>query len=133
MQLTSLALSDTARLIAKRNVSPVELTRAHLERIAQVDPQLNCFITLTADEAMVQARVAEVEIQRGNYRGALHGIPIALKDLYETKDVRTTAGSKFFADHVPDADCAVVEKLNAAGAILLGKLNMQDRKSTRLN
>ncbi len=125
-QLTQLAITDAAALLAAKKISPVELTRAHIARIEQLDPRLNCFITRTFDGAIDRARQSESEIQRGNYRGALHGIPIALKDLYETRGVRTTAGSKFFRDNVPDTDCAVVEKLNAAGAILLGKLNLHE-------
>ncbi|MBI3537040.1 MAG: amidase [Chloroflexi bacterium] len=126
MSLTQLTLADAARLIAAREISPLDLTRAHLDRIARLDAQLNCFITVTADAALARARAAETEIQNGNYRGALHGVPLALKDLYETRGVRTTAGSKFFADYIPPTDCAVVEKLNAAGAIILGKLNLHE-------
>ncbi len=126
MELTSLTLSEAANLIEQRKLSPLELTQAHLERIQRINPRLNCFITLTGDVAVQRAREAEAEIQHGHYRGALHGIPLALKDLYETKGVRTTAGSKFFADYVPDADCAVVQKLKAAGTVMLGKLNMHE-------
>lgn len=124
--LTQLTITEAAPLIASRQISPVELTEACLARIAWLDPQLNCFITLTADAAMEQARQAEREITHGHYRGPLHGIPIAHKDLYETKGVRTTAGSIIFADHVPSADSTVVEKLNDAGTILLGKLSMHE-------
>ena len=81
-ELTHLTLAEAAALIARRELSPVELTRAHLDRIAALEPRLNCFITLTADEALEQARDAERAIMRGTYRGVLHGIPIALKDLY---------------------------------------------------
>src|SRR5919199_727955 len=126
MELTALTLADAAQLIAARELSPVELTRAHLDRIEAVDPRLNCFITLLAEDALAEAREAEDAVSRGNYRGALHGVPIALKDLYETKGVRTTAGSSFLADHVPDADGAVVEKLRGAGAVILGKLNLHE-------
>ncbi len=125
-ELTSLTLSQAAARLIAREISPVELTRAHLARIEQLEARLHCFITRTPAIALERARQAEVEIARGEARGALHGIPIALKDLYETRGVRTTAGSKFFADHVPPSDCAVVEKLNAAGAILLGKLNLHE-------
>lgn len=125
-QLTRLTLADAANLLAAKKISPVEIVEAHIARIEQLEPGLNCFITRTFEIALDQARQAESDIQRGKYRGALHGIPIALKDLYETRGVRTTAGSKFFRDHIPDADCAVVEKLNAAGAINLGKLNLHE-------
>ncbi len=125
-ELTTLTLGEAAALIAARKLSPVELTRAHLERIHRIDPRLNCYITLTAEDALDRARAAEEEIGRGGYRGPLHGIPIALKDLYETKGVRTTHGSKFFADNVPAADGVVVGKLRDAGAVNLGKLNMHE-------
>lgn len=125
-QLTQLTLSEAANLLAAKKISPVDLVQAHIARIEQLEPRLNCFITRTFETALDYAHQAESDIQRGNHRGALHGIPIALKDLYETRGVRTTAGSKFFRDHVPDADCAVVEKLNAAGAINLGKLNLHE-------
>jgi aspartyl-tRNA(Asn)/glutamyl-tRNA(Gln) amidotransferase subunit A len=125
-ELTALTLAEAAGLIAARELSPVELTRAHLDRIEAIEPRLNSFITLLAEDALAEAREAEDAIGRGNYRGALHGVPIALKDLYETKGVRTTAGSSFLADHVPDADGAVVEKLRGAGAVILGKLNLHE-------
>jgi aspartyl-tRNA(Asn)/glutamyl-tRNA(Gln) amidotransferase subunit A len=126
MELTSLTITESAGLLARGEISPVELTQAHLKRIEQVEPALNCFITLTPDTAMQSARQAEAEIQGGDYRGALHGIPLALKDLYETRGVRTTAGSKFFAENIPDADAIAVERLDDAGAVLLGKLNMHE-------
>ncbi len=126
MDLHTLSLSDAASRIARHEVSPLELTRACLERIERLNPRLNCFITVTAEEALRCAREADAEIQKGGYRGPLHGIPIALKDLFETRGVRTTAGSKFFAGYIPDQDAVVVEKLKAAGAIVLGKLNMHE-------
>jgi aspartyl-tRNA(Asn)/glutamyl-tRNA(Gln) amidotransferase subunit A len=126
VELTSLNLHEAAKLVKTRQISPVELAQAHLARIAQLDPRLNCFITITPELALQQAREAEAEIGRGNYRGALHGIPLALKDLYETQGIRTTAGSTFFAEYIPEADAAVVQKLRAAGAVILGKLNMHE-------
>jgi aspartyl-tRNA(Asn)/glutamyl-tRNA(Gln) amidotransferase subunit A len=102
------------------------LTQSHLERIARVDGKLNSFLTVTPELALQQARQAEEEILAGAYKGTLHGIPLALKDLYETQGVRTTAGSSFFVDNVPQTDAVVVQKLKAAGAILLGKLNMHE-------
>jgi len=90
------------------------------------NPSLNCFITLTAESALQQAALAEQEIQAGDYRGLLHGIPLALKDLYDTAGVRTTAGSRVFADNVPETDAYTVQKLKSAGAVLLGKLNMHE-------
>lgn len=125
-QLTSLTIDEAARLLAGREISPVELTRAHLQRIELLNPRINAFITQTSELALQQASQAEEEIMRGEYKGVLHGIPLALKDLYETKDVRTTAGSSFFMDYVPQDDAACVEKLKSAGAVLLGKLNMHE-------
>lgn len=126
MDSTHLYLYQAAELIRQRELSPLELTRAYLERIEYIDPRLNCFITLTAEAAEVRARQAEEEIHRGEYRGALHGIPIALKDLFETQGVLTTAGSTFFASYIPKQDAFVVQKLKAAGVVILGKLNMHE-------
>jgi aspartyl-tRNA(Asn)/glutamyl-tRNA(Gln) amidotransferase subunit A len=126
VELTSLTLGDAADLVKQRKISPLELTRACLDRIEKVDGRLNSFATLTAESALRQAQDAEEQIGRGDYRGPLHGIPIALKDLYETKGARTTAASKLLADNVPDEDCTVVKKFNTAGAVSLGKLNLQE-------
>ena len=126
MEITALTLTQAAGLIEQREISPLELTEAHLARIAKFDPQLNCFITLTSETALESARQAAEAIQKGYYLGPLHGIPLALKDLYETAGVRTTAGSKFFEDHVPAQDCAAWVKLRAAGAVNLGKLNLHE-------
>ncbi len=126
MDLTELTLYEAADLISRREITPVELTQAHLRRIEQVEPKLNSFITLTAEAALQSARQAEETLRRGGYYGLLHGIPITLKDLFETQGVRTTAGSKIFAGHVPETDGAVVQKLKAAGAVILGKLNMHE-------
>ena len=126
MELTSLKLYEAADLLKRRQISPVELTQAHLERIQLLDRHLNSFLTLTPEFALQQARQAEEEIQHGSYKGTLHGIPLALKDLYETRGIRTTAGSTFFADYIPETDAVVVQKLVEAGAIILGKLNMHE-------
>jgi aspartyl-tRNA(Asn)/glutamyl-tRNA(Gln) amidotransferase subunit A len=126
MDQNYLTLAEAAQLIARGELSPVELTQAHLDRIEGLEPKLNCFITLTPDAALESARRAESEIQGGDHRGTLHGLPLALKDLFETKGVRTTAGSRFFADWIPEEDAFVVERLNAAGAVNLGKLNMHE-------
>ena len=126
MELTSLKIHQAAALLKKGEISPVELTQAHLERIQELNPKLNAFITLTPELAMKQARQAEAEIQRGEYKGALHGIPLGLKDLFETEGIRTTAGSTFFAEYIPEVDAAVVKKLKDAGAVILGKLNMHE-------
>jgi aspartyl-tRNA(Asn)/glutamyl-tRNA(Gln) amidotransferase subunit A len=126
MDLTSLTITGAADRIARREISPLDLTQAYLARIKTLDPQLNCFITLTPETALHQARQAEEAIMGGEYLGPLHGIPLALKDLYETAGVRTTAGSLFFKNHIPKDDCAAWGKLQATGAINLGKLNMHE-------
>jgi aspartyl-tRNA(Asn)/glutamyl-tRNA(Gln) amidotransferase subunit A len=104
----------------------VDLATACLDRIERLNPVLNAFITVTHETAMAQARVAEDEIQRGEWRGPLHGIPIGLKDLIDTAGVRTTCGSALFADRVPTEDADVVQRLKRAGAVLLGKQNLQE-------
>jgi aspartyl-tRNA(Asn)/glutamyl-tRNA(Gln) amidotransferase subunit A len=124
--LTSLTIAEAADLIHTKKLSPVELTQAHLDRIEKIDPLLNSYITVTGEMALKQARTAETEIMHGEYRGALHGIPIALKDLFYTQGVRLTAGSKFYADYIPRKDAFVVEKLKNSGAIILGKTNMHE-------
>jgi aspartyl-tRNA(Asn)/glutamyl-tRNA(Gln) amidotransferase subunit A len=130
-QLASLSLTQAAELVRRGEVSPVELTHAYLERIESLNPHLNCFITVTPESALQRARQAEQEVLVGETidgrpLGALHGIPLALKDLFETQGVRTTHGSKFYQDYVPDFDAVVVASLKAAGAILLGKTNMHE-------
>lgn len=124
--LTHTTITRAAPLIAARELSPVDLVRAHLDRIADTDARLNSFITLLADSALAAARAAERAVQAGHYRGPLHGIPIGLKDLYYTKGIPTTIGSKIMRDFVPDYDAAVTERFAAAGAILLGKLQMHE-------
>ena len=125
-ELHYLTVSDAASLIESRQLSPVELVEAHLERIEQTDERLNSFVTLLADEARSAAADAESAIQGGGYLGPLHGIPIGLKDLYYTKGIRTTVGSKIMGDFIPDYDAAVTERFRDAGAILLGKLQMHE-------
>ena len=125
-ELCFLSISEAAGLIESRQLSPVELTRAHLDRIERTDAALNAFITLLAEEAAHSSETAEREIAGGEYRGPLHGIPIGLKDLYYTKGVRTTVGTKILRDFVPDYDAAVTEKFADAGAILMGKLQMHE-------
>ena len=130
-ELTWLSLTEAADRLRRQEISPVELTAAHLERIQTLDKRLNSYITVTAETAMSQARLAEQELHmsstlEGKPLGLLHGIPIALKDLYETSGVRTTAGSKFFADFIPETNAVTVQKLSTAGSILLGKTNMHE-------
>ena len=123
-EICYLSAGQLGRLIQKKDLTPVEVVKAHLTRIEFLEPKLNSFITLLADQAMAAARHAEQEIQAGNDRGPLHGIPLALKDLYYTRGIRTTSGSKIFDTFVPDVDSTVAAKLREAGTILLGKLNM---------
>ena len=121
-----LSINQAARLIQQKKLSPVELTKACLDRVDQLNPILNAFIAITSESALVEARTAEDEIQRGNWRGPLHGIPIGLKDLIDTAGVKTTCGSALFADRVPTEDADVVVRLKHAGAVLIGKQNMQE-------
>jgi aspartyl-tRNA(Asn)/glutamyl-tRNA(Gln) amidotransferase subunit A len=120
------SLSEASQLVRSKKVSPVELTHECLSRIERLNPKLNAFITVTADSALTEARQAEAEIQRNRWRGPLHGIPIALKDLIDTAGVRTTAASGLFKDRVPAQDAEIVRRLKAAGAVLLGKLNLHE-------
>ncbi len=119
-------MADLGRMIATKQVSPVEVVRVHLERISALDPTLRAFITVCADAALESARAAEGDLMAGRALGPLHGVPWAPKDLYSTKGVRTTGGSKILADSVPSDDATVVARLARAGAILLGKLNMHE-------
>jgi aspartyl-tRNA(Asn)/glutamyl-tRNA(Gln) amidotransferase subunit A len=119
-------IREAAAELRAGSVSSVELTTAALERIQRLDPKLNSFLTVTAAPALDQARRADEERLAGVDRGPLHGIPIAVKDLFLTRGVRTTAGSKIYERYVPEIDAAVVEKLAAAGAVMMGKLNMHE-------
>lgn len=125
-ELTTLTIAEAAAQIERRGLSPVDLTRAYLERIERLNPLLNAYVTVTADQALAEARAAEDEIGRGGYRGPLHGVPIALKDLYATRGVRTAAGSKILGEWVPDVDSTVTVRLRQAGAVLLGKTNTHE-------
>ena len=120
------SIAEAAKLISSGEISPVDLVGAHLARIAQTDGRLNSFVTLLRDEAVAAAADAEKAIRSGNYLGPLHGIPIGLKDLYDTKGVRTAVGSRILRDRVPDGDAAVTERFKEAGAILVGKLQMHE-------
>jgi aspartyl-tRNA(Asn)/glutamyl-tRNA(Gln) amidotransferase subunit A len=118
------SVAELAPLIKTRKLSPVEVVRACLDRIDAVNPKVNAFITVTGEQALEQARKAEVEIGAGRYRGPLHGVPYAPKDLFATKGIRTTNGSKATANWIPDHESTVTARLNKAGAILVGKLNL---------
>ena len=118
--------TELAGLIKSREVSSVEATQAYLDRIDAVDSQLNSYITVCREEALDQARSAEDQIAAGNYRGPMHGIPVGVKDQFNTKGILTTGGSSILKDFVPDEDSTVVSKLKNAGAVVLGKLNMSE-------
>ena len=124
--LCFLTLHELASRIQSNDVSPVEVAEAILERIERLNPRLNAYITVMADQALADARAAEGEIAAGRYRGPLHGVPIGVKDLCATKGVRTTAGSKILADWVPDEDATVIRKLRQAGAVIVGKTHMHE-------
>ncbi|WP_181702451.1 amidase [Chthonobacter albigriseus] len=124
--LCTRSLAETAADIKSGALSPVELTRAMLARIEAVDPGLNSYLTVTPDLALKQAAKAEAEIRAGQYRGSMHGIPIALKDLCNTKGITTSAGMSIHRGFVPEADGTIVGRLAAAGAVLLGKLHMTE-------
>lgn len=121
-----LTIENLAPLIRRKELSPVELTRFLLERISQLQPVINAYITITADIALDQARQVEKEITKGRYRGVLHGIPIGIKDLICTHGVRTTAGSKILKRYFPKENAVVVDRLLLAGCILLGKTNLHE-------
>jgi aspartyl-tRNA(Asn)/glutamyl-tRNA(Gln) amidotransferase subunit A len=119
----SLDIQDLSRYIESKELSPVEVTKGILERIEQLAPVLNAFITVMADEALESARKAEQEILKGEWKGPLHGVPIALKDLVSTAGTRTTMGSEIYSDYIPDHDATIVHKLKQSGAVIIGKTN----------
>ena len=119
-------IANLAPRLRQKEISPVELTRDCLNRIEALNPALNAFITVTADSAIKEARAAEAEICRGEWRGPLHGIPIALKDILDTAGVRTTAASGLYQNRVPDEDAEVVRLLRRAGAVIVGKNNLHE-------
>lgn len=120
------SILESSESLRKREVSPVELTRQCLAQIEKLNPTLNAFITVTAESALAAARTAEAEILRGHWRGPLHGIPLALKDLIDTAGIRTTGASALFKNRVPAEDAEVVGRLKDAGAVLLGKQNLHE-------
>jgi aspartyl-tRNA(Asn)/glutamyl-tRNA(Gln) amidotransferase subunit A len=121
-----LSISELAPRLRRREISPVEITRDCLARIERMNPSLNAFITVMSESAMEQARRAEGEIGCGEWRGALHGVPVALKDLIDTAGVRTTAASALYKDRVPGDDADVVRRLWQAGAVIVGKNNLHE-------
>lgn len=121
-----MTILEAARLLRAKEVSSAELVEESLRRISTLNPKLNAFITVMEESARKAARVADDELARGEDPSPLLGIPIAVKDVFATRGVRTTAGSKLFSNHIPDHDAAVVERLAAAGAILVGKNNLHE-------
>jgi len=125
-EITELSIAQQAAAIKARKISPVELTKAYLARIDAYNDKVNAFVTLTPEVALKQAKAAEAAIVRGHWQGPLHGIPIGHKDLYSTKGVRTTGGSRLHKRHVPKQDATVVARYKAAGTVQLGKLNTHE-------
>ena len=124
--LPFLTATQLSKLIESKEVSPVDATEAYLDRIEELDPKLNSYITITGEQALDAARHAEQEIATGMYRGPLHGVPVAVKDQFNTAGILTTGGSSILKDNVPTDDATVITNLKKAGAILLGKLNMSE-------
>ncbi len=122
-ELCFASATELSALIRSRALSPVEVTEAVLARITRLNPTLNAYCTVTAEAALAEARLAEAAVSRGDALGPLHGVPISIKDLTATRGVRTTRGSRLYADSLPDEDAPVVERVRAAGAIVLGKTN----------
>ena len=125
-ELCFLTIGEASSLIRDKKLSPVDLTQAYLDRIEAIDGKVKAYVTSLPESALQEARVAEADIHNQNYRGPLHGVPIGLKDLYDTKGVRTTGQSKVFEHRVPTEDATVVTKLQEAGTVLLGKLAMHE-------
>lgn len=122
--LVFMTAQELGTMIRKKTVSPTEVVRAYLDRAKSLNSKLNAFITITEDQAMTRAREVEKEIMAGTYKGPLHGIPYAPKDIFATKGIRTTNGSKATANWIPQHESTVTERLNKAGAIMIGKLNL---------
>ena len=125
-EIPFLTVAELGRRIEARELSPVEVTEAYLDRIDALDSKVNAYITVCRDEALASAREAEGAIARGEYLGAMHGIPVAVKDQVRSKGIPTTAGSPILKDYVPDEDATVIANLKRAGAILLGKANLTE-------
>lgn len=117
-------LQEVAKLIQTQEASPLEVVDACLQRIEELNPKLNAFITILADQARAQAKEAEAEIKAGKWRGPLHGVPVGIKDFYDTAGIKTTAGFEHYKDRIPAKDAVGVLKLKTAGAIVIGKTNM---------
>ena len=121
-----LSTTDLSKLIQNKYISPVEATQAYLDRISNVDSDLNSYVTVCGEQALSQAKQAESDIASGKYIGPMHGIPVAVKDQFWTKGIQTTNGSTIHKGWIPDEDATVITNLKSNGAILLGKLNADD-------
>jgi aspartyl-tRNA(Asn)/glutamyl-tRNA(Gln) amidotransferase subunit A len=119
-------LTELSELLATRELSSLEIVKAALKRLELCESKLNAFITVLGDQALAEARKADDEIARGLYRGPLHGVPVTIKDMFETAGVLTSGGSKILADWIPETDAALVERLRTAGAIIIGKTNLDE-------
>lgn len=124
--LCAISIKEAAGLISAHKIKPSELVEAHIERINATDDKLNSFVTILSESALQSSFIAEKEIMNGNYRGPIHGIPIGLKDLYDTAGTITTVGSKIYRERLPQEDATVVSRLKEAGAIVVGKLQMHE-------
>src|SRR3990172_9113711 len=124
MELPFLSIREVSELIKRKEVSPVELTQSILDRIEGVDSKIQAYITILGEEALRVSKEAEKQISSGTYLGALHGVPISVKDIFVMKGTRTTCGSKILENFVSSYDAMVVEKLKHSGAIIVGKNNM---------
>ena len=132
-EIPFLSASQLSELIKNRSVSPVEAVESYLDRIDALNGRLYAYLTVTREEAMQDAHESGLALDRGEYRGPMHGVPVAVKDQLNTSGIRTTSGTPIFGDFVPDEDATVVAKLKAAGAILLGQLNMTEFGTTSLS
>ena len=125
-EIPFLSVAELSALIREKKVSPVEAAEAYLERIDSLNFKFNSYITVCRNEAIEAARDAEKAIAQGNYIGPMHGIPVAVKDQLWSKGIRTTVGSRFMADFIPDEDATALANLKKAGAVLLGKTNLTE-------
>jgi aspartyl-tRNA(Asn)/glutamyl-tRNA(Gln) amidotransferase subunit A len=121
-----LDIAGAARQISERSLSPVALTEMMLDRIAIIDPKLLSYVTVLKESALQSAAAAQKEIANGKYKSPLHGVPIAIKDIYDTAGIKTTACSKVRATHIPESDSTVVRKFREAGAVILGKVTTHE-------
>jgi amidase len=125
-RLAFLSLVDLSTLLRDRKLSSVEVTRVILDRIRTVNPRLHAYLSVTEESALRRAAQADSEIAGGHWRGPLHGVPVAVKDLCQTKGIPTTCASRVLRDWIPDSNATVVDRLESAGAVLLGKLNLTE-------